>query len=57
MGIFSGAPSNDDQYGSDFCHAYEGRAVAIVRASRPGDVRLIVLSEGLVSVSASVTAE
>ena len=57
LGIFSGDPANDDQYGSDTCHAYEGRAVAIVRASRPGNVRLIVLSEELASASASVKAE
>ena len=57
LGIFSGDPANDDQYGSDTCHAYEGRAVAIVRASRPGDVRLIVMSDGLASASSSVKAE
>ncbi len=57
LGIFSGDPANDDQYGSDTCHAYEGRAVAIVRANKPGQVRLLVLSDGLASDRGIVTAE
>ena len=57
LGVFSGDPANDDQYGSDTCHAYEGRAVAIVRANRPGKVNVVVLSEGLASGHGTVTAE
>ena len=57
LGIFSGDPANDDQYGSNTCHAYEGRAVAIVRASKPGTVKVLVLSEGLASDCGTVTAE
>ena len=57
LGVFSGDPANDDRYGSDTCHAYEGRAVAIVRASKPGRVSVVVLSEGLASGFAAVTAE
>jgi beta-galactosidase len=57
MGIFSGDPANDDQYGSDTCHAYEGRAVAIVMADQPGTVRLTVTSQGLADGCQEVRAE
>jgi beta-galactosidase len=57
MGIFSGDPKNDDRYGSNACHAFEGRAVAIVRTNTPGQVRITVISDGLAAGSASVTAE
>ena len=57
MGIFSGDPANEDQYGSNRCHAFEGRAVAIVRTATPGTVKITVGGEGLYSGSAEVTAE
>ena len=57
LGVFSGDPANEDQYGSDACHAFEGRAVAIVRTDRPGKVNVMVLSEDLASGYASVMAE
>ncbi len=57
MGIFSGDPKNEDQYGSDICHAFEGRALAIVMTDKPGEVRLTVISQGLETGIASVTAE
>ena len=54
MGIFSGDPCNEDQYGSDTCHTFNGRALAIVRTSKPGTVRVTVdgpaLTAGLDSV-------
>ncbi|MGN1129153.1 MAG: hypothetical protein ACI4T6_09410, partial [Candidatus Flemingiibacterium sp.] len=56
MGIFSGDPSSEDEYGSNICHAFEGRAVAIIRASKPGDVTVIVGSERLSSGKDTVTA-
>ncbi len=49
LGIFSGDPKNEDQYGSNICHAFEGRALAIVRAKAPGEVRLTVGANGLLS--------
>jgi len=57
MGIFSGDPANEDQYGSNRCHAFEGRAVAIVRTATPGTVKVTVGGEGLYSGSAEVIAE
>ncbi len=57
VGIFSGDPANDDQYGSNTCHAYEGRAVAIVMADTPGGVKLTVSSQGLLTGCGMVAAE
>lgn len=42
LGIFSGDPKNEDQYTSCRCHAFEGRALAIVRTHAPGQVTLSV---------------
>lgn len=56
LGIFSGDPANEDQYGSDCCHAFEGRALAIVKTDHPGTVTVTVKSEGLKSGRATVEA-
>lgn len=56
MGIFSGDPKNEDQYGSDVCHAFEGRAVAIVRTAKPGEVTITVGGEGLIAGSCRIKA-
>ena len=56
MGIFSGDPCNEDAYGSNACHAFEGRAVAIVRTNKPGQVKITVISDGLSTGSDSVQA-
>jgi len=56
LGIFSGDPCNEDAYGSDICHAFEGRAVAIVSTDRAGEVKITVGGQGLREGQASVTA-
>jgi beta-galactosidase len=56
LGIYSGDPANEDDYGSPKCHAFEGCALAVVRAAWPGEVKLTVFAEGLAGASASVTA-
>ena len=56
MGIFSGDPKNEDQYCSDTCHAFYGRAAAVVRTKTPGTVKVTVGGEGLRAGSAEVTA-
>lgn len=56
LGIFSGDPANEDQYGSNKCHTFEGRAVAIVRASTPGRVSVNINSSGLSAGHAVVEA-
>lgn len=57
MGIFSGDPKNEDQYTSPVCHAFEGRALVIVRAKTPGDVRVTVTGDGLAAGSDTCRAE
>ncbi len=57
LGIFSGDPANEDQYTSDTCHAFEGRALAVVRTAEPGIVTVCVKADGLVAGEAAVTAE
>jgi len=49
MCIFSGNPANEDVYGSDKCHAFKGRALAIVRSKLPGEVKITVGSKNLKS--------
>ena len=56
MGVFSGDPKNEDQYTSNRCHAFQGRALAIVRASTPGQVTVHVGGTGLRTGSAEATA-
>jgi len=56
VGIFSADPANEDQYGSNSCHAFEGRAVAVVRTAKQGNVTVIVGGEGLISGNGVVAA-
>ena len=57
LGIFSGDPKNEDQYGSDKCHAFEGRAVAIVKTDAVGSVRVTVSANGLECAVCEVKSE
>ena len=57
LGIFSGDPANEDAYGSPDCHAFEGRAAAVIRAHAPGMVKVRVSSEGLSGCCTEVSAE
>ncbi len=56
LGIFSGNPQSTDHYTTPDCHTFEGRAMAIVRANRPGTVRLTVTGEGVGSACAELQA-
>ncbi len=56
MGIFGGNPKNEDEYTSNVCHAYDGRAVAIIRANAPGAVKVSVAAEGLAVGEMTVAA-
>lgn len=47
LGVFSADPRSEDAYGSPECHAYEGRALAVLRAAAPGEVVLSVSSPAL----------
>ena len=57
MGIFSGDPCNEDEYTTNRCHAFEGRALAIVRTRCPGNVTVHVGSNGLHTGVAEAKAE
>ena len=57
MGIFSGDPANEDQFTSNVCHAFTGRALCIIRAAAPGRVTVTVSGEGLTPDTVTVTAE
>ena len=56
LGIFSGDPKNEDQYTSNRCHAFEGRALAVVRTKNPGAVTVTVGAKNLRNGMAQVTA-
>ena len=57
MCVFSGNPSNEDLYTSEKCHAFEGRAVAVVRAKESGSITLTVGGETLREDRVTVTAK
>ncbi len=47
MGVFSGNPNNEDEYGTNSCHAFYGRAVAIVRTKNAGKIKVTVSSPSM----------
>lgn len=49
MGFFSGNPKSFDQFGSDICHTYKGKAVAIIRCKNAGNPGICVCADGLKS--------
>ena len=57
MGIFSGDPCNEDQYGSNKCHAFYGRALAIIRSNSAGEIKVTVSGKKLYSAEITVVAE
>lgn len=57
LGIFSGDPKNEDEYTLNTCHAFEGRALAIMRTTAPGQVSLTVFSDELAPGHAQATAK
>lgn len=57
MGIFSGNPKNEDQYGSNKCHAFYGKAVAVVRCGYECELEIYVKSNGLKSGMASISVK
>ena len=56
LAFFSGDPKNEDLYGSDTCHAFMGKALAVVRTSTPGTVNVTVYGKNLASGNAKTTA-
>ena len=56
LGIYSANPISEDRFGENRCHLFKGRALAVIRAALPGGVTVEVMSEGLTSGCAAVTA-
>ena len=56
LGIYSGNPCNEDQYTSNTCHTFKGRALAIVRTKDPGTVGIKVYGKELAAGYAQATA-
>jgi len=54
--IFSADPANEDDYTTDTCHAFDGRAIAVVSASDKGTVRIKVIGDTLTDGETSVNA-
>jgi len=57
MGIYSANPACEDQYTSPKCHAFKGRALAVIRTDKPGTVSVTVHSQALAGASVTVTAK
>ncbi|MBE5734777.1 MAG: glycoside hydrolase family 2 protein [Clostridiales bacterium] len=55
--VFSGDPCNEDDYTSNTCHVFKGRALAVVRAKDKGKVKISVSANGLITGEAQVTAK
>lgn len=47
MGVFGGNPCNEDEYGSNRCHTFEGSATAVVSCGCTGDIKLYAQCEKL----------
>ena len=57
LGVFSGNPCNEDQYTSNTCHVFRGRALAVVKTSNSGKVSITVTSSNLTSGQAMTEAK
>jgi hypothetical protein len=57
LGIFSGNPISDDDFTTNRCHAFKGRALAIVRTKDAGKVAIKVLSKDLAAGYAEAQAK
>ncbi|MFC7886212.1 glycoside hydrolase family 2 TIM barrel-domain containing protein [Streptomyces sp. NPDC057376] len=57
LALGSADPATDESFGSCAHHTYEGRALAVVRPTGPGKIRLTVAAEGCDPVDVVVTVE
>jgi hypothetical protein len=56
MGIYSANPCNEDDYTSNKCHTFKGRALAVLRAKNKGKVSITVYNDELSGATFSVNA-
>jgi len=54
--VFSGDPKNEDRYTSPVCHAFGGRALAVVKTKEKGNVSITVSADLIASGSAVIKA-
>ena len=58
MAVFSGCPNNEDDYASNRCHAFQGRALAVVKRDPEADkTGVIIKADGLKCGTAAVEYE
>ncbi len=55
-GIGNGNPCTEENYGTPYCLAYEGRAMAAVVADGPGEIRIRAFAEGVEADEITVSA-
>lgn len=56
MGIYSANPCNEDDYTSNKCHIFKGRALAVLRTKTKGKVTLTVYNDELTGATFSINA-
>ena len=57
VAIGSGCPCTEDPIGADWCHAWRGTAVIILKAHQPGKIKVSVEAEGLTGCQLEVEAK
>ena len=57
VAFFGANPANEDDYTTGRAHAFDGRALAVIRAKNPGSVTLTVGTPGLGTGYVTVMAE
>jgi beta-galactosidase len=55
-GLGSANPRSEEPFGASRCTTFDGRALAIVRPTGPGDIEISVSADGCEPVTATVTA-
>ncbi len=55
-GLSSGNPQTAERFDADACTTYDGRALAIIRATGPGSIMVSVSADGLAPQSVSIDA-
>jgi beta-galactosidase len=56
-GLGTGRPSTEEPFGAAQCTTYNGRALAIIRPQRPGEIKVTVSAAGCDPVSINLHAE
>ena len=55
-GLGSANPRTEEPFGASQCTTFDGRALAIVRPTGPGEIEIRVSADGCETVTATVTA-